>query len=72
LRLDRTSRAPSPPHAHSHRILVFNLDTCGSARDLTSIEMLHLAAESHGDRSIEAPTVSWALEPQHWCQRVRE
>jgi hypothetical protein len=51
---------------------VFNLDTCGSASDLTSIEGLRLAAESHGDRSIEAATVTWTLEPQDWCQLVRE
>jgi dTDP-glucose 4,6-dehydratase len=54
--------------------LVFNLDKCGYASDLTSIEALpqaaataeavrqadpdlvmHLAAESHVDRSIEGP-----------------
>jgi dTDP-glucose 4,6-dehydratase len=35
--------------------LVFNLDKCGYASDLTSIEALPEAAESHVDRSIEGP-----------------
>ncbi len=43
---------------------MFNLGTCGSASGHTSIEALPLEAKSHGDRSIEAATVTWTLEPQ--------
>ena len=40
--------------------LEFNLDKGGYASDLTSIELLHQAAESHVDRRSRAP---WRARP---------
>jgi len=70
-------------------LLVFNLDKCGYASDLTSIEalpqavataaavqqadpdlVLHLAAESHEDRSIEGPPKAMCSALKRSCLAV--